>query len=350
MKVLLFAYTKVNLGDNLFIYMLLKQYPQVDFYIHILEDEYKKVYENIENLHFLYEERNLDNIKIDDFDAFLYVGGSIFIESEYGMNEIKGFNKFIKKCKDNNKKFFYMSCNFGPFKTENYLNIAKDNFSMCDGICFREINSYNLFKDIEKVRYSPDMAFTFKTPKTKKEKKSIGITVIDLSIRDDLKQYINEYNDFIKRIIIKFAKRGYKVYLFSFSQFEKDDIAIERILNIVPEIYKDKIKTIKFDCNIEEYLEKYGKMEYMVCARFHSMILSMLYGQKVYNITYSKKQDNVINELKLFKRYQPINKITYDTILRKYYFKRVNCNKIKKIAKKAEGQFEDFNNWLLNEQ
>lgn len=350
MKVLLFAYTKVNLGDNLFIYILLKKYPQIDFYIHILEEEYKKVYEKFKNIHFLYEERNLERIKVKEYDAFIYVGGSIFIESEYGMREIEDFNRFIKKCKENNKKFFYMSCNFGPFKTDKFLDVAKENFSICDGICFREINSYNRFKDIKKVRYSPDMAFTFKNKKISKEKKSIGISIVDLLIRDDLKQYINEYNDFIKRIIIKFAKRGYKVYLFSFSQFEKDDVAIERILNIVPEVYKDKIKTIKFDCNIEKYLEQYGKMEYMICARFHSMILSMLYGQKVYNITYSKKQDNVINELKLFKRYQPINKITYDTILRKYYFKKVSSNNIKKIAQKAEGQFEDFNKWLQTEQ
>lgn len=346
MKVLLFAYTKVNLGDNLFIYMLLKKYPQLDFYIHIVEAEYKKVYENFENLHFLYEERNLDKINVDSFDAYIYIGGSIFIESEYGMRELEDFNKFIKKCKENNKKFFYMSCNFGPFKTEKFLNIAKENFSICDGICFREIKSYNLFKDIKKVRYSPDMAFTFKNEKIRKEKKSIGISIIDLLIRDNLKQYINEYNDFIKRIIIKFAKRDYKVYLFSFSQFEKDEVAIERILNIVPEIYKNKVEVVKFDCNIEKYLEKYGKMEYMVCARFHSMILSILYRQKIYNITYSHKQDNVINELKLFKRYQPINKITFDTILRKYYFKRITNYKIRKISKMAEGQFEDFNNWL----
>lgn len=347
MKILLFAYTKVNFGDNLFVYMLVKRYPKIDFYIHVVEEDYKDVYKDIKNLHFLYEDRILDNININEYDAYIYVGGSIFIESEYGMRELKDFNRFIKQCKKNQKSFFYMSCNFGPYQSQEYFDIARENFMLCDGICFRDEKSYNLFKDIEKVKYAPDMAFNFKNEKVKKIKKSVGISVIDLLIRDNLKQYINEYNDFIKRIIIKFAKRNYTVYLFSFSQFEKDDVAIERIIEQVPEVYKENIKVVKFDSNIETFLEEYGKVEYMVCGRFHSMILSILYNQKIYNITYSKKQDNVIEELKLFGKYQPINKITYDTILRTYYFKKINHFKKRKLLKMSEGQFENLDNWLL---
>ena len=124
--------------------------------------------------------------------------------------------------------------------------------------------------------YAPDMAFSFQTEDVKKEKKSIGISVINLTIRDELKKYEEPYNDFIKRIIIKFAKRGYKVYLFSFSKFEKDGEAIKKIISIVPEEYRNKIEVKIFRKNIKEYIKEYSKMEYMVCGRFHSMILSIL--------------------------------------------------------------------------
>ena len=78
-KILLFAYTKPNLGDNLFIYMLLKKYTNVDFYIHVVEKEYEQIYNNFTNIHFLYTGRILDEINIEEFDAYLYIGGSIFI-------------------------------------------------------------------------------------------------------------------------------------------------------------------------------------------------------------------------------------------------------------------------------
>lgn len=349
-KILLFAYTKVNLGDNLFIYMLLKRYKEIDFYIQVVEEDYKNVYKGFDNLHYIHDGRNLNLVNIEDFDAYLYVGGSIFIESDYGMQEMKEFNKFIKKCKEAGKKFFYMSCNFGPYKTKEYLNLARENFTLCDGVCFRDQKSYKLFKDIEKVMYAPDMAFSLKYAQKEKEKKSIGISVISLEIRNDLNTLEGPYNDFIKRIIIKFAKRDYKVYLFSFSEFEKDGEAIKKIIAMLPEEYKNKVEIVTFKDDIEGYLEKYSKMEYMVCGRFHSMILSILFRQKIYNITYSQKQDNVIKELKLFRRYQPIKEMSFETVLRNYYFKRVSKFKIKRIAKKAEKQFQNLENWLYFEK
>ena len=349
-KILLFAYTKVNLGDNLFIYMLLKRYKEIDFYIQVVEEDYENVYKEFDNLHYFHDGRNLNLVNIEDFDAYIYVGGSIFIESDYGMQEMKEFNKFIKKCKEAGKKFFYMSCNFGPYKTNEYLQLARENFTLCDGVCFRDKKSYKLFKDIEKVMYAPDMAFSFQYAPKEKEKNSIGISVISLEIRDDLRALEATYNDFIKRIIIKFAKRNYKVYLFSFSKFEKDEEAIKKIMNMIPEEYREKIEIVTFKDDIESYLEKYSKMEYMVCGRFHSMILSILFGQKIYNITYSKKQDNVIKELRLFRRYQPIKEMSFETVLRKYYFRKVNRFKMKRIAKKSEKQFQNLENWLYNKK
>lgn len=271
------------------------------------------------------------------------------MESEYGMHEMKEFNKFIKRCKEKNKKFFYMSCNFGPYKTQEYLDLARENFSLCNGICFRDKKSYELFSDIDKVMYAPDMVFSFKyNQKVEKEKKSIGISVINLQIRENLKEVEAIYNDFIKRIIIKFAKRNYKVYLFSFSEFEKDGEAINNIINLLPEQYKNSVETVIFNEDIDTYLEKYSKVEYMVCGRFHSMILSILFNQKIYNLTYSKKQDNVIEELKLFNRYQEIKDLKYETVLRKYYFKKVNASKLNKISKEAENQFLNLDNWIAN--
>ena len=237
-----------------------------------------------------------------------------------------------------------MSCNFGPYNTESYYNLASENFKLCQGICFRDIKSYELFKSINTVNYAPDAIFDLDVENTKKEKKSIGISIIDLDIRKELEYKKGEYEDFINKIIIKFAKRKYKICLFSFCEYENDEIAIERILDKVPLEFKKNIQVVKYKNDIEEFLKSYSKMNYMVATRFHSMILSILYNQKIYNLTYSKKQDNVINDLKLFNKYQNIDNLTYETILKKYQLKKVSKSKVKKIKKKAVAQFQAIEN------
>lgn len=175
-KVLLFTYSKANFGDDLFVYILANRYKNIEFYIQIQEPKYKKAFENLHNVIILNEAREVDKINVNEFDAFVYVGGSIFIESEYGKHEAKEFNKFIKKVKENGKPFFYMTCNFGPYKTNEYLQQIKENLKLCQGICFRDFESYDKFKDISSVSYAPDIAFSYdyRDIIEKKRKKVLG--------------------------------------------------------------------------------------------------------------------------------------------------------------------------------
>ena len=48
-KVLLFGYSRANFGDDLFVYILGKRYQDVDFYIHIKDEKYKRPFNNIDN-------------------------------------------------------------------------------------------------------------------------------------------------------------------------------------------------------------------------------------------------------------------------------------------------------------
>lgn len=349
-KVLLFGYSRANLGDDLFIYILAKRYQDIQFYIHIKEEKYKKPLTNIENINFIEEDRNADLVKIEEFDAFIYVGGSIFMESEYARHEAKEFNRFIKKCNKHKKPFFYMTCNFGPYQTEEYLNMVKENFQLCQGVSFRDKASYKTFKEIPSVCYAPDMGFTceFNEIEQKQDKKRLGISVIDLSIREKLKDKEEIYNDYIKRMVIKFAKKNYKVSLISFCKFEEDEKAISKIKAMIPEPYLENIEELFYQGNIEEFLKKYSKIKYMVCTRFHSMILSIILKQKIYNLFYSAKTENVIKDYKIFRRFDNIGDITYDIRLRKYNFKKINNRKLEKIRKEAENQFTKFEEWLKN--
>ena len=80
----------------------------------------------------------------------------------------------------------------------------------------------------------------------------------------------------------------------------------------------------------------------MVCTRFHSMILSIILKQKIYNLYYGTKTENVIKDYNLFKKFDDIKNITYDIRLKKYHFKKVNDKTIKMIQNKAQGQVQRF--------
>jgi len=347
-RVLLFGYSRANFGDDLFVYILANKYKNVQFYIHIKEEKYKKPFKDIENVKFLNEERDVHKVKIEEFDGFIYVGGSIFIESEYSRHEVKEFNYFIKECNKYNKPFFYMTCNFGPYQTKEYLNLVRENFSLCTGVCLRDKKSYKYFRDIPTVSYAPDMALSYNIENIKEEKniKSIGISVVNLEIREKLSYKEDIYNDYIKRIIVKFAKRDYKLSLISFCEFEEDKKAIEKIKEQIPEQYLCNVSELLYDGDIEKFIKEYSKLNLMVCTRFHSMILSIMMKQKIYNLCYSKKQEYAIKDFKLFRKIDHIKKLTFETRLRKYNFKNVNNKKYKKIVEKSVLQFKSFEDWL----
>ena len=347
-KVLLFAYSRANFGDDLFIYILANKYPNVQFYIHIKDENYKKPFKNLKNIYFLDSERDVRCIDINEFDGYIYVGGSIFIESEYSRIEVKEFNYFIKECNKKNKPFFYITCNFGPYQTKEYLDLVRENFSLCKGVCVRDKASYEIFKNIPTVSYAPDMAFVHNLDniKSRKQLLYVGISVINLEIREKLKGKTDIYNDYIKRIIIKFAKRGFKVSLISFCEFEEDKKAIDKIKCMVPEKYLKNVDEILYKGDIEDFVKRYSKVNYMVCTRFHSMILSIILKQKIYNLFYSKKQKNASEDFELFKNMIDINDLTFETRLSFNEFKKVQNKKYEKLLKESMGQLEKFEQWL----
>ena len=174
----------------------------------------------------------------------------------------------------------------------------------------------------------------------------LDISVSELSESSKSDFYI--YNDYIKRIIIKFSKRNYKVSLISFCEFEQDEKAIDTILSMVPKKYLNNVEILQYKGNIEEFIKKYSKINYMVCTRYHSMILSTILRQKVYNLFYSKKTKNTIDDYRIFKKADNIEDINFETRLKKSDFKKARLKKINEIKEKSNGQFTEFEQWLYN--
>jgi len=338
-KVFLMAYLRKNFGDDLFIKMLLEKYKNIDFYIKNDKYEFVDILDKYDNLHVLYgmdTDEELYNSDVNEYDAYVYIGGSIFMEGGHSYNLSEKFYDFVKRCRENNRPFCYISCNYGPYQTQEYFDLSKKDFKECTDICFRDLYSYNLFNDIENVRYAPDYAFSYDTPKVKKQKDSVGITVIDLNIRKDLKDKNDEYISFLERNIKNYISLGKDIFLYSFCKCEGDENTIEEIVKLFPN--ENHLHVVKYTGDIDEFLNQYNSMEYMICARFHAMILSSIAMQKMYIMSYSKKIDRVIEDLDLNLPVLHINEINNDYNLSLEDFKSVDNEKIQKISKDAEMQ------------
>ena len=300
-KVFLMAYARKNFGDDLFLKMLIERYPMHEFYMKISNCEFLSYLdEKYTNLHVIEGPDTDDEIyktDVNDYDAYIYIGGSIFMEGGKVYNLSEKFYNFIERCKKNNKPFCYVSCNYGPYKTKEYLELSRKTFKTCTDICFRDLYSYNMFDDIPNVRYAPDFAFSYPVKNISKIKDSVGISVIDLGIRNELKEKEKDYINFLTNNIKSYLSQGKKVYLYSFCKHEGDEKTIDILLDKIGD--SQNITAVRFDGDIDKFLDMYSSMEYMVCARFHAMILSLISRQKLYVMSYSKKIDNVIQDLQI---------------------------------------------------
>lgn len=347
-KVFIMAYLRKNFGDDLFLTMLLEKYKDIDFYIKHDKYEFVDVLAKYDNLHVIYGEdtdEELCQLDINEYDAYVYVGGSIFMEGGHCYNLSEKFYNFVKECKKNNKPFCYISCNFGPYQTQEYFELSKKDFKECTDICFRDLYSYNLFKDIETVRYAPDLAFSYNIPKVEKQKNTVGISLINLNIRKDLKDKNKQYMNFLENNIKKYISLGKDVFLFSFCKCEGDEDTIEDIIKLFPN--ENHLHAVKYTGDVSEFIKQYISMEYMICSRFHAMILSIIAMQKIYVVSYSKKIDRVIEDLDLNLPILHISELVNNNELLLDQFKQIDNKKIQEISEKAQMQDEAIRKYII---
>lgn len=330
LNVQLYGYTRNNLGDDMFIRFLVSSYPNVNFYINIKHEKHIKPFEGLENLTINICENVLDVNALKNIDACVYIAGSIFMEKGNALKHLKELSIFIEKCKQNGIPYYFISSNYGPYETEEYFNISKNIFLNCADICFRDTYSYNLFSSIDTVRLAPDYLFSYNYDSYigNVKKDTVGITVIDVSVRKNLVKYEKSYIQYVKLLVEKYISEGKRVILISFCEQEGDEKAIEKIIDNMQERYASKVEKLLYKGNIDLFLKEYSKIEYMLCTRFHSMVISTMLNQKTYCLSYSTKLDNVISDLELYNDFLKIDCLDNE--------KSVNLDKFTVLSEKKQ--------------
>ena len=323
------AYTRINLGDDLFIKKICDDYKNQKFCI-LADRKYKKVFKNIKNLKVMsysfnkiekkkknqlkYQKEKLKIMKkiSQKCDTYVYIGGSIFIEKELeSIERVKELKKEIKYFKNS----YIIGANFGPYKTKEYLNYIHDELiPSLNYISFRDKSSYDLFKDLKNTIYAPDILFSFETVKKEEKTKELGISLIHHLERKELKENYDKYIKQLVELSIKYIDNGYKVRLLSFCSYEKDNKAINDFLEKIPVEYKNNIITSYYEGNIDSFINVLSKIDTMIATRFHSIVLGLKYTNRVIPICYSNKSINLLNDLNIkeyvtFKNIDEMSKI-----------------------------------------
>lgn len=345
-KVYIKAYTKFNLGNDLFIRALCNRYSDVKFYL-VADEKYKEAFKDIKNLEVKFVNKSLIQkvLKLEnkkDFDSLckstlkkckslVYVGGDIFVEPDS--------HKFEKLdiLKDDILKVdnaYIISANFGPYETDSYYEyINQKIIPKLKSICFRDKYSFEKFNDNKNVRYAPDVVFSMDFSKYKVEpKKEIGISIINHLERKNIKEYYEKYQNKIIEIIKYYTKLGYKIKLFSFCEYEKDDEAIREIIEKIDDTtYTNNIEIVKYTGDIDKFLNAFASVEILFATRFYSMILGFKLINKVVPICYSEKLVNTLHDINFegnYYNFYNVDKLDYVEIKDS----KLNMNKIKKDA------------------
>ena len=320
MKIYVKLFAALNLGDDLFLKILLERYPNVRFTLSAPET-YKDIFKDYNNLVVVKNtlnisknifqkildvlERNLltkrykmklqlkfeefFNKRNSDYDAFISIGGSIFMQpKKLPVYESIEYYKIV------NKKFknvFFIGCNFGPYTDDSYRENYTTIFNNATDVCFREKESYELFSHLKNIRLCPDIVFGLNYRDIKIEPNTVGFSIITARNTTDKKSYIRKYTELIEY----YQNKNYKIFLFSFCKMQGDEDIIQEITENLT--HQRNINKVFYIGDINTFLDSYAAVEKMFCGRFHAMILSMIFNQKIYPVIYSKKMTNVLNDI-----------------------------------------------------
>lgn len=294
-------YLNDNLGDDLFANIISQKYPDTKFVmVSYLNKKSKlknikvitgpifrivnKILKIITN-----KKITIENILAKKYKTALVLGGSMFIEGKSDDYKELSFTN----------DYYIIGTNFGPYKTEKYVEECKQIFKNAEYVCFREKDSYKIFEDIKgaNIEVAPDIVFGLDISKVKiTNRKRAVISIIDCK-RKIGKEYEQSYENKMIDLSKNLIQKGYEVIFMSFCKKENDEIAIQRILEKLDEESKKSIDTYYYNGNIQEALNVLGDSSIIIGSRFHANILGLVLNKTIIPVIYSNKTASMLKDI-----------------------------------------------------
>ena len=283
-------------------------------------------------------------------DAYVYVGGSVFMEHAKGIPEIEfsaaerpDFNveSALQECGNS----FVIGANLGPVYSDTYWQEIRDVLGGYTHVCLRDWASYSRVQDLSHVQYAPDVLFLVPEPQVFPKTENVVISVVDMSRHTVDEAVISAYDRLLADAVMAFSERKIPVTMVSFCEWEGDAKAIEKILRMVPEGIE--VSRLCYREDMQQILDAIAGATYVIGSRFHSMILGISFGKPVYPIAYNCKTEHYLQDLNFSGRYANLSNlqsVTVEDVLYNYDNQIItDCTEHKKHAK---NQFRTLRQFL----
>ena len=347
------GYWETNLGDDLFLYLLCKEFPTVKFEIET-NHQNSQPFKQIPNLsirnhsHGPWERWTnflsritrcvipcstyAKQVRVaSHYPIYLELGGSLFILPANGKLDV-AFRK-RQRVVEKNIQYLIMGSNFGPYYSKKQLRAYTDFFSRLTDISFRDEVSYLLFNQLANVNYFPDLVLNL-PPQTSNQSETVVISVIDASRFG--KQVQDQYLAFIEDQARREITNGNRVTLMAFCKNDGDLIAAERIKKRL--VDQESMVDIFVHQEINESLAIIQQAKKIIATRYHSMILGWVYQKPTFVISYSKKTTAVINTYFPAQSFRSIEDLERPDISIRY--QKIESARIKKLHREAHHHFD----------
>ena len=314
-KIFVDVYLAFNFGDDLFLDILANKFPSCEFtvnYVGANYDVFLNRYDNVKRRKYTTLNKIFQHLKIKDTltdyemiakeqDALVFIGGSIFREESFHKAVYSDRMKMVRAFREMNKPVYVIGANFGPVKTQTFVEEYRKFYELCEDVCFRDKESYELFKDMPNVRLAPDVVFGLDIAPYQQNTslKRVGFSIIDVNHKDGLSSYEQEYIEATSETIKKLSQEGYECWLLSFCANEGDLKVIEKIKDGLSDELVNKIKVYDYQGDIEGLLSLMSTFDLCVAARFHANIISLLLNVGIMPVIYSSKTTNMLKDLSL---------------------------------------------------
>ena len=353
-QVLLQAYYAENLGDDLFLKMLFERYPGVEWHLLRQPVRYLTIFKEMSNIR-IYKNpypsrlcRMFPSLPFRRFDAYLYIGGSIFMEHYSGHEHLSMRKHIANNFKRLGKKNFVIGANFGPYQTEKFSAGWTDAFQLYDDICFRDCASQNLFPDLRNIRVAPDCVFNLPADREEtKHVRKVGISAIDFRQRTESQMYHAAYEKKLLELAAAYSARGVEITLFSFCSHEGDAEYAKELHGKITAQTGKPVNVEYYEGNINEFLAAYKQMDAIVGTRFHAIILALLFRQHVVPIAYNIKTLNAMKYLGLDNVSIPLEDLKnadVDALIAQS--SRNKLPNLEAVCREAEKQFEKLDEFV----
>ena len=307
LKTYVHFYNACNFGDDAFVLMLSKRYPNNTFFISG-EKEYLRAFENVENIVPKYETPLKWFLSKVCFKLFkkdllfawnargcqncMTIGGSIFIEPE-----AKDLARYLQRKKSklySGKSNLIIGANFGPYKNERFLQFFREDLRRYNYISFRDEDSYDLFKDIPNVHYAPDILFGIRNLLSQDAEAPInGKPYVVISVINKVAD-LNLYKSKIREIMDFYHSQEFEIVMLSLCEMQGDALLCKEIASDVD----FEVKILRYDgSNMQETIRCIQSASYVIGSRFHAIVSALTFQVPCIPIVYSNKTENMLKDI-----------------------------------------------------